>query len=269
MIFSTDDTMVMGILNLTEDSFYDGGKYKNKSQIIEHCKKMLDDGAKIIDIGAQTSKPGSNILPAKSEIKKLLPVIELLKTEFPNIIISIDTFWSETAEKCIQYGADIINDISAGNIDNKMFNTISKLQIPYIIMHMKGIPKTMQKKPMYVNVVDEIIDFFRKKIEKLHQKDIYNIVIDPGFGFGKTLEQNYEILNNLAKFKEFNLPVLVGTSRKSMIYKILDTTPENSLNGTSITNTLALQKDVNILRVHDVKEAMECIKITKFAKNSM
>jgi len=257
----------MGILNVTEDSFFDGGKYSNENQIIERCKKMLEEGATIIDIGAQSSRPGATLISAEDELLKLLPIIKLLKTEIPEIIISIDTFWAKTAEQSIQAGAHIINDISAGEMDENMINTIAQLQVPYIIMHMKGTPKNMQSNPTYSNVVAEIISYFKEKIKHLKAKGIEQIIIDPGFGFGKDLAHNYQILNELEQFNQFKIPVLVGTSRKSMIYKLLDTIPQNALNGTSITNTMALQKGASILRVHDVKEAMECIKITTFAKN--
>ena len=229
---------------------------------------MLDEGASIIDIGAQSSRPGATQVSSEEELQKLLPTIKLLKNSFKNITISIDTFWANTAKKCIQEGADIINDISAGEIDKDMFVTIAKLNVPYIMMHMKGTPQNMQNNPTYNNVTEEIITYFENKIDKLHQLEFYKIVIDPGFGFGKTLAHNYQLLNELEKLKQFGIPILVGTSRKSMIYKILDNSPEQALNGTSITNTIALQKGATILRVHDVKEALECNKITTFANNN-
>ncbi len=266
-IFSTENAIVMGILNVTEDSFFDGGKYTNEQTIISKCRKMLEEGASIIDIGAQSSRPGATQIQADDELLKLLPIIKLLKTEFPDIIISIDTFWAKTAKQCIEAGAHIINDISAGEMDTAMFETIAQLQVPYIIMHMQGTPKNMQKNPNYNNVVSEVVSYFDEKINQLKAKGIEQIIIDPGFGFGKTLEHNYQLLSNLEQFNQFKIPVLIGTSRKSMIYNLLDTNPQNALNGTSITNTLALQKGASILRVHDVKEAMECIKITTFAKN--
>ena len=258
----------MGILNVTEDSFFDGGKYKNEKQIINRCKKILEEGASIIDIGAQSSRPGATLIQADKELLKLIPIIKLLKTEIPEIIISIDTFWAKTAKECIEAGAHIINDISAGEMDASMFDTIAELQIPYVIMHMQGTSKNMQNNPAYNNVVNEVIIYFKEKIKQLKSKGIQQIIIDPGFGFGKTLTHNYQILNALEQFNQFEIPVLVGTSRKSMIYNLLDTKPTNALNGTSITNTIALQKGASILRVHDVKEAMECIKITTFAKNN-
>jgi dihydropteroate synthase len=266
--FSTENAIVMGILNITEDSFFDGGKYTNEEEIINRCHKMLEEGAAIIDIGAQSSQPGAQVLSAELELSKLLPIIKLLKSRFPNIILSVDTYWAKVAEQCVKAGADIINDISAGELDEKMMDAIAKLQVPYIIMHMKGKPSNMQKNPTYTNVTTEIINYFQQKIKQLQAKGIEDIIIDPGFGFGKTLVHNYQLLNELAEFKQFGIPILVGTSRKSMIYKLLDNSPEQALNGTSITNTIALQKGVNILRVHDVKEAIECIKITTFAKNN-
>ena len=267
-VFSTKNPIVMGILNVTEDSFFDGGLYLNEEQIIARCNIMLEEGASIIDIGAQSSRPGAALIQADDELLKLLPIIKLLKTEIPEIIISIDTFWAKTANECIGAGAQIINDISAGEMDENMFDTIAKLKVPYIIMHMQGTPQNMQENPTYNNVVTEVISYFDKKITLLKAKGVEEIIIDPGFGFGKTLAHNYQLLNALDQFNQFELPVLIGTSRKSMIYKLLDTKPQEALNGTSVTNTMALQKGASILRVHDVKEAMECIKITTFAKNN-
>ena len=268
IIFSTENPIIMGIVNLTKDSFYDGGRYSSEKEIILKVKSMLDEGASIIDMGAQSSRPGATKISSEEEIKKLIPIIKLLKNKFRDIIISIDTFWSNTAKECALTGADIINDISAGEIDKEMFPTIAQLNIPYIMMHMQGTPEYMQKNPSYDNIITEITDYFIYRINKLHKLGFQNIIIDPGFGFGKTIKHNYQLLNNLNSLNSLNTPILVGTSRKSMIYKVLETTPENALNGTSITNTIALQNGANILRVHDVKEAMECIKITTFAKNN-
>ena len=267
-IFSTDNTIVMGILNLTNDSFYDGGKYVEEEQIILRCQNMLDEGASIIDIGAQSSRPGASQISSEEELKIILPIIKLLKNSFHNIIISVDTFWANTANNCIKAGADIINDISAGEMDKNMFTTVAKLNIPYVMMHMQGTPQNMQKNPSYKNIINETIIYFKNKISELNQLGFYKIVIDPGFGFGKDIKHNYQLLNNLEAFKTLQTPILVGTSRKSMIYNLLDITPQNALNGTSVTNTIALQNGANILRVHDVKEAIECIKITTFAKNN-
>ena len=267
-IFSTKDAVVMGILNLTDDSFFDGGKYSNKEEIIARCKTMLDEGATMIDIGAQSSRPGATQISSKEELKKLIPIIKLLKNNFPNILISVDTFWSNTAKECALVGTDVINDISAGEMDKEMFPIIAELNIPYIMMHMKGNPQNMQNHPEYNNIVDEVSTYFSNKIEELNILGFNKIIIDPGFGFGKTLEHNYQILNNLDAFKYLKCPILTGTSRKSMIYNLLDTTADNALNGTTITNTMALLNGANILRVHDVKQAIECIKITTFAKNN-
>ena len=261
-IFSTRK-IVMGILNITEDSFYDGGKYMNKKHILKQTKKMLEEGAKIIDIGAQSSRPGSHQISSKEELKKIIPTIKLLKKEFQDILISIDTFWAETARNSVLEGANIINDISAGAIDNTMFETIAELKVPYILMHMQGTPDNMQKNPRYEDVTKEVFNFFKQKIKLLNQKGISDIIIDPGFGFGKTINHNYELLNNLEQFQKLGCPILVGISRKSMIQEVLSVSAKEALNGTTITNTLALNNGANILRVHDVKEAIECIKIYK------
>jgi len=262
--FSTP--IVMGILNITTDSFFDGGKYLTKKQIINQIQKIKKEGAQIIDIGASSSRPGSTPVSEKLELERLLPTIELIKENCTDIKISIDTFRSVVAKSCIENGADIINDISAGEYDKKMFETVANHNVPYIMMHMKGDSLTMQNNPSYNNVVEEIMLFFQTKINKLNEMDFNQIIIDPGFGFGKTLEHNYEILKNLKKFQKFKLPVLVGASRKSMIYKLLNGTAEQALNGTSIVNTFSLLNGASILRVHDVKEATECIKIVDLIK---
>ena len=257
---------VMGILNITTDSFFDGGKYLTKKQIINQIQKIKKEGAQIIDIGASSSRPGSTPVSEKLELERLLPTIELIKENCTDIKISIDTFRSRVAKSCIENGADIINDISAGEYDKKMFETVANHNVPYIMMHMKGDSLTMQNNPSYNNVVEEIMLFFQTKINKLNEMDFNQIIIDPGFGFGKTLEHNYEILKNLKQFQKFKLPVLVGASRKSMIYKLLNGTAEQALNGTSVVNTFSLLNGASILRVHDVKEATECIKIVNLIK---
>ena len=262
--FSTP--IVMGILNITTDSFFDGGKYLTKKQIINQIQKIKKEGAQIIDIGASSSRPGSTPVSEKLELERLLPTIELIKENCTDIKISIDTFRSVVAKSCIENGADIINDISAGEYDKKMFETVANHNVPYIMMHMKGDSLTMQNNPSYNNVVEEIMLFFQTKINKLNEMDFNQIIIDPGFGFGKTIEHNYEILKNLKQFQKFKLPVLVGASRKSMIYKLLNGTAEQALNGTSVVNTFSLLNGASILRVHDVKEAMECIKIVNLIK---
>jgi len=251
----------MGILNITPDSFYDGGKYKNEADILFQTEKMLNEGATFIDVGAYSSRPGAAHISEKEELKRILPVIDLLVKYFPEIIISVDTFRSEIAKKTIENGAAIINDISGGKMDEKMFQTVAELQVPYILMHMLGTPQNMQQNTVYEDVTKDIIRFFSEQIFKLHQLKMNDIIIDMGFGFGKTLQHNYEILSNLALFKNLDAPILIGVSRKSMLYKPLDITANEALNATTAANTIALLNGANILRVHDVKEALEAIKI--------
>jgi dihydropteroate synthase len=260
-LVNLDELAVMGILNLTPDSFFDGGKHNNEQIIVNEVKKMLDDGANIIDIGGYSSRPGAKDVSETEELNRVLPIIELLVNEFPEIIISIDTFRSEVAKQAINTGAAIINDISAGNMDEKMFATVKELQVPYIIMHMQGTPETMQENPTYNNVTLDVIDFFAEKVNKLNKLGVNDIIIDPGFGFGKTVEHNYELLNNLEQFEILEAPILVGFSRKSMINKVLNTTPKEALNGTTTLNTLALSKGANILRVHDALEAKQVVQL--------
>ena len=259
---------IMGILNITPDSFYDGGMFDSNKKILKQVEKMLEDGADIIDIGGCSSKPGSKKVIIDDEIKRVIPTIELIKSKFNEEIISVDTFRSEVAKKAVNSGASIVNDISAGELDPNMFNCVAELGIPYIMMHMQGSPQTMQNKPKYNNVVNDIITHLSKKIFRARELGIIDIVVDPGFGFGKTLDHNYQILNDLSFFKELDCPILVGISRKSMIYKILNNDPKNALNGTTCLNTVALSKGANILRVHDVKEAKEIIKLTNFLVSS-
>ncbi len=251
----------MGILNLTPDSFFDGGQYKSEKSITEQVALMLEEGATFIDIGAYSSRPNADFVSEADELKRLLPVITLLTKTFPDICISIDTFRSEVAKQAIHAGAAIINDISAGQLDNKMLETVAKLQVPYIMMHMRGTPKTMQQLTSYNNLTKDILFYFSEKITEAKALGIIDIIVDPGFGFAKTREQNFELLNNLELFKHIEKPLLAGVSRKSMIYKTLNITPKEALNGTTVINTMALQKGASILRVHDVKEAMECVKL--------
>ena len=257
---------VMGILNVTPDSFYDGGKYHSDKAILKQTEKMLLHGATFIDIGAYSSRPNAKHISEEEELKRLLPVINLLVKNFKNILISTDTFRANVAKKSIDYGACMINDISGGELDKNMFKIIAELQVPYILMHMKGTPQNMQKNPVYNNIVEEVFYYFSKKINTLRDLKVNDIILDVGFGFGKTLEHNYEILKNLSFFNQLNLPLLIGTSRKSMLYKLLNGKPEDMLNATSVTNTIALLNGAKILRVHDVKEAMECITITNQIK---
>ncbi|MGV6845998.1 MAG: dihydropteroate synthase [Lutibacter sp.] len=259
---------VMGILNLTSDSFYDGGKYLTEKAILNQAEKMLNEGATFIDIGAFSSRPGAQFISEKEELNKLLPIIKLLIKTFPEIIISIDTFRSEVAKQSIAHGASIINDISGGNLDSKMFETIAHLQVPYIIMHMQGTPSDMQHNPSYENVVTELIYWFSKKLNELRKLGVNDTIIDVGFGFGKTLEHNYKLLSHLQLFKNLEVPMLVGLSRKSMLYKPLKTNPEKALDATTSANTLALLNGAHILRVHDVSAAISAIKIVDLYKNN-
>lgn len=250
---------VMGILNITPDSFYDGGMYKDEISILNQTEKMLADGATFIDVGAYSSRPGAAEVSEEEELKRIVPVIELLIKKFPDIIISVDTFRSKVAKETISLGAAIINDISGGNLDSKMYETIAKLKVPYILMHMAGTPKTMQNNPTYEDVTKDLIYFFSEKIDQLHRLNISDIIIDVGFGFGKTIEHNFELLRNMSLFQHLDKPILAGLSRKSMLYKTLDITAQEALNATTSANTIALLNGANILRVHDVKEAVEAI----------
>jgi len=250
---------VMGILNITPDSFYDGGKNDSDQVIIDKVQKMLDDGATFVDIGAYSSKPNAEFVSEAEELRRIIPVIELLVKVFPEILISVDTFRSEVVKASIESGASIINDISAGNLDAKMMEIVAKYNVPYIMMHMKGDPKTMQSLTNYDDIIKEMLFYFSEKVNEARSLGINDIIIDPGFGFAKTLEQNFEIMNKLELFQMLDLPLLSGISRKSMIYKTLGTTPQESLNGTTFLNTVSLMKGAKILRVHDVKEAVECV----------
>jgi dihydropteroate synthase len=250
---------VMGILNITPDSFFDGGKHNNPSSIIEHVEKMLYDGASFIDVGAYSSRPGAKHISEEEELARILPIIQLLINEFPDILISIDTFRSNIASQCINNGACIINDISAGDMDSNMFSTIAKLQVPYIIMHMQGTPQNMQTNPVYDDIVKDVLFYFSQKITKLRALGVNDLITD--VGFGKTMDHNYKLLKHLELFKNLEVPTLAGLSRKSMLFKPLGITPNEALNATTSANTIALLNGANILRVHDVKEAVESIKI--------
>ena len=259
---------VMGILNVTPDSFYDGGQYNDANSILHQAEKMLSEGATFIDIGGYSSRPNAKHIDEKEELNRILPIIELLIKEFPQIIISIDTFRSSIAKKGIETGAAMINDISGGSLDKNMFKIVAELQVPYILMHLKGTPQTMQQHTSYEDLIKDIIFYFSKKVSELRLLKVNDIILDVGFGFAKTLEQNYELLNKLDLFEIFELPILTGLSRKSMLYKLLETTMDNALNATTSANTIALLKGTNILRVHDVKEAMEAIKIVEASRNN-
>ncbi len=253
---------VMGILNVTPNSFFDGGKYKNESEMLSQVDKMLDEGATFIDIGAYSSKPNAEFVSEEEEINRIVSVIELILTHFPNTLLSIDTFRSKVVEVCLANGAALINDISAGNLDEGMFEVIAKHNVPYIMMHMRGTPQTMQTLTDYDDIVKEMLFYFSERIHKARSFGINDLVIDPGFGFAKTIAQNYEVLQKLALFQILELPLLVGVSRKSMVYKPLDSNAAEALNGTTVLNTIALTKGANILRVHDVKEAVECVSLS-------
>ncbi|KAB7531403.1 dihydropteroate synthase [Flagellimonas olearia] len=257
---------VMGILNLTPDSFFDGGTYKDESSILNQVDYMLNHGATFIDMGAYSSRPGAEHVNEDEELKRMLPVIELILKKFPDTLISVDTFRSKVASESLERGAAIINDISAGNLDEEMFKTVAQHQVPYIMMHLKGTPQSMQKEATYTDLIKDLRHYFSEKVQEATSQKINDIIIDPGFGFAKTTEQNYTLLNHLDLFKTFDLPLLIGLSRKSMIYKVLDSNPKEALNGTTSLHTIALLKGANILRAHDVKEAMECVKLVSALK---
>jgi len=253
---------VMGILNVTPDSFYAGSRSETEKDIIVRLQQLTNEGADIIDIGAYSSRPNAEDVSSKDEMSRLRTGLELARRHCPDMIVSVDTFRADVARMCAEeYGVAIINDISAGAMDENMFPTIARLGIPYIIMHMQGTPQNMQACPHYENLLKEVFLYFSEKVQKLRELGVKDILIDPGFGFGKTLEHNYELMNHLEEFNLFQLPLLVGVSRKSMIYKLLGHTAEEALNGTTVLNTSALLKGANILRVHDVKAATEAVRI--------
>ncbi len=253
---------VMGILNLTPDSFYDGGKFKDAPSVLKQVQRMLQEGATFIDVGGYSSRPNAVNISESEELDRIVSIVELLLKEFPEALLSIDTFRSAVAKHCIEAGACMVNDISAGKLDNKMMETVASLNVPYIMMHIRGTPQTMQQLNQYDNLIKEIAFYFSERIAAARALGIVDLIVDPGFGFAKNQSQNYEILNHLELFKILKLPILVGLSRKSMVYKPLNASADEALNGTSILNTIALQKGASILRVHDVKEALECIKLT-------
>ncbi|QLG46203.1 dihydropteroate synthase [Costertonia aggregata] len=259
VLINVSSPKIMGVLNLTPDSFYDGGKYKHVDDVLNQVDNMLNLGATFIDIGAYSSRPGAQNVSEEEELNRILPILEILMGKFPEIIISVDTFRSSVAKKCLQNGAALINDISAGKLDANMMQVVAEFKVPYVMMHMRGNPETMQQQTDYDNVSKDILFYFSERIAQARSLGINDIIIDPGFGFAKTLEQNYELLRQLELFQNLELPLLVGVSRKSMIYKILKTDAENALNGTTALHMFALAKGAKILRVHDVKEAMECV----------
>ncbi len=265
-LFNLDRPLVMGILNLTPDSFYDGGNYTNAEEALERCKQMVKEGADIIDIGATSTRPGANEISEEEETNRLFPILKTIREEFPNILISVDTYRASVARECVALGADIINDVSGGDLDPDMFTTIAELDVPYVMMHMQGTPDTMQSRPYYTDVIENIIEVYHQKISKLNELGFEKIIMDPGFGFGKTVEQNYRLLKKINTFHFYGYPVIAGISRKSMISKVLENKPEEALNGTTILNTIAIMKGADIIRVHDVKEAREVITLFEYMK---
>ncbi len=263
-LISIEKPIVMGILNITPDSFYDGGTNQDIVTVVKKAEQMLKDGATILDIGGMSSRPGAAIISVEEELKRVLPVIDAIVKQFPEAILSIDTVQSVVAKAAIESGAALINDISAGKIDNNMYDTVAALGVPYILMHMQGTPNNMQKEPSYESVQLEVLDFLIAELGKLRALGVKDVIVDPGFGFGKQLNHNYQLLKELHIFKIMEVPILAGLSRKSMIYKVLECTPQEALNGTSVLNLVALQQGAAILRVHDVREAMETIRLFEY-----
>jgi dihydropteroate synthase len=260
-LIDLSEPKIMGILNVTPDSFYDGFKYTDESSILKQVEKMVSEGADFIDVGGSSTRPGAENISEEEELKRVLPAIKIISKNFPETAISVDTFRSVVGKRAVETGASIVNDISGGDLDPNMFETIASLQVPYVLMHMKGTPQIMMKEATYENLIKEILDYFHQKIFKLRSLGIKDIIIDPGFGFAKTVDQNFELLNKLDRFEIFEKPLLVGLSRKSMIWRTLKSNPEGALNGTTALNTIALIKGANILRVHDVREAKEVIQL--------
>ncbi len=260
-LLSLEQPVVMGILNVTPDSFYDGGRYQSKDRLLAQVDKMLTEGAAIIDVGGMSSRPGAEIIGEEEELRRVINSIDLIRKVHPQALISVDTIRARVAAEAVSAGANMVNDISAGRIDEKMYETVAELKVPYILMHMQNQPADMQVRPEYGDVVQEILDFFIAQIGKLRSLGVLDIVVDPGFGFGKTVEHNYQLLNNLHVFKILDVPVLAGISRKSMICKVLKIKPDNALNGTTALHMVALQQGARILRVHDVKPAVETIQL--------
>ncbi len=258
-ILTLDEPKIMGILNATPDSFYDGGRHHQASKALQQVEKMLANGADIIDVGGMSSRPGAKIIDVKEEKSRVVPIIQSIQKHFPEAFISIDTIRSEVARAAIGEGASVVNDISAGKLDDLMYKTVGELKVPYVLMHMQGKPETMQENPNYKDIGLEVLDFFIQEIKLLREQGVKDIILDPGFGFGKTIEHNYQLLKNLRDFLYLECPLLAGLSRKSMIYKVLEVEPEEALNGTTALHMAALMKGAKMLRVHDVKEAKECI----------
>lgn len=267
-LLSLERPLVMGILNVTPDSFFDGGRYEKTDDLLRQTEKMISEGADIIDIGGMSSRPGAGIIAEEEELKRVLPAIEAVSEHFPEAILSVDTIRSSVARRAIQAGVHLINDISAGKMDEKMYQTAAELKVPYILMHMQGQPANMQKEPVYQDVVQEILDFFIAELGQLRDLGVKDVIVDPGFGFGKKVEHNFALLKKLHVFQMLGCPVLTGLSRKSMINKVLNTRPEDALNGATALHMVALQQGSKILRVHDVKEARQTIKLWQTLEES-
>jgi dihydropteroate synthase len=266
-LFDLSSPIVMGILNVTPDSFYEGSRNQTEAEITMRVAEIQSQGAKIIDVGAQSTRPTSLLVGEQEEIKRLDFALKIIRKHYPDAIVSVDTFYASVARFCVEeYDVDIINDISGGEIDKGMFDTVADLQVPYILMHMRGMPSTMQQHTDYDHLIQDIFYYFSEKIARLHLLGVKDVILDPGFGFSKNLQQNYELMSHLADFRIFKLPLLVGVSRKSMIYNLLETTPAESLNGTAVLNTYSLLNGANILRVHDIREAVEAIRIVQQLK---
>jgi dihydropteroate synthase len=266
-IIKFNKPLIMSIVNITPDSFYDGGKYDSESDVLKDVEEKINSGANIIDIGASSTRPNSDEITEKEEWKRLKAVLISVRANFPDILLSVDTYRASVAKKSAEHGIDIINDISGGNLDSLMFKTVADLNIPYILMHIQGKPKTMQNNPKYLNVVEEVKKDFESKINQLINLGFNKIILDPGFGFGKSLENNYQLLKSLNIFSSFNYPILAGVSRKSMINRVIGTNPVTALNGTTVLNTIALQNGASILRVHDAFEAKQAIELVEFYKS--
>lgn len=260
---------VMGILNVTPDSFYAGSRTQTEAEIVRRVKQIVSEGAAIIDIGAYSSRPNADNVSAREEMERLRMGLKILFEIQPDAVVSVDTFRVDVARMCVEeYGVAIINDIAAGEMDANMFHTVAALNVPYIMMHMQGTPQSMQQHPHYDNLLKEVFLYFARKVQQLRDLGVKDIILDPGFGFGKTMEHNYELLSHLEEFRIFELPLLVGVSRKSMIYRLLDITPQEALNGTTVLDTICLLKGADILRVHDVKEAVETVRIVQAMRNN-
>ncbi len=267
-LLSLDTPQVMGILNVTPDSFYAESRTAGEENILNRVNQILQEGGSIVDIGAYSSRPGADEVTTEEEMRRLREALTVIRREHSDIILSVDTFRADVAKMCVEeYGVQIVNDISGGMLDHRMFETVALLGVPYILMHMRGNPKTMQQMTDYQSFVKDVFIYFAEKLQQLRDLGQKDIILDPGFGFGKTLEQNYELMQHMSEFKMFDLPVLVGISRKSMIYKLFGTTPQESLNGTTVLNTFALTQGAHILRVHDVKQAVEAVQIVSKIRN--